>query len=128
MQNQLFLNKQPILDAQQNLYGYQFSMETHGGDAQTGLEDQVKSFCSDLNDLTGMANLTAGKPAFYRAPTELLKLALLPPIEPLSSLTVEVSMDVLKDAGALANLKEMIQEGLRLLLQTLNLLMLRTSY
>ena len=115
MANQLFLNKQPILDGQQNLYGYQFSMETMGEGVVPADQwaKEVKSFCEGIQKNVGVENLTAGKPAFYKTPAQLLRLDLLPKIEPLSSLTVEVTSELLKDKESLTALKEIIQAGVK---------------
>ena len=115
MANQLFLNKQPILDGKQNLYGYLLSMETMGdGVVPAGQwAKEIKTFCAGIEKNVGVANLTAGKPAFYKVPAQFLRLDLLPKIEPLSSLTVEVTSDVLKDKESLTALKEIIQAGVK---------------
>jgi len=113
MQNQIFLNKQPVLDAQKNLYGYQLTMDSLvEADIQADQwEDLAKEFYANLQEKVGVDNLTAGKPIFYRAPTQLLRLDLLPSVECLSTLIVEVETDVLKDAAALTTLKELIKSG-----------------
>ncbi len=115
MANQLFLNKQPLLDGQQNLYGYQLSMETMGkGGVPVGQwAKEIKSFCEGIQKNVGVENLTAGKPTFYKTPIQLLRLDLLPKIEPLSSLTVEVTSELLKDKESLTALKEIIQAGVK---------------
>ena len=107
MQNHVFLNKQPILDAKKELYAYQLTMEslTDEGVETSEWEALAKGFYEDLQAEVGVENITAGKPIFYRAPHSLLRLDLLPKVECLSTLTVEVDADVLTDVEALTTLK-----------------------
>jgi EAL and modified HD-GYP domain-containing signal transduction protein len=109
MQNHVFLNKQPILDANKKLYAYHLTMEslTDGGVDASEWEALAKGFYADLQEDVGVENITAGKPIFYRAPHSLLRLDLLPKVDCLSSLTVEVDADVLTDVDALTTLKEL---------------------
>ncbi len=115
MANQLFLNKQPVLNAQQNLYGYQLSMQPMSEEKiqMDQWAAEIKAFCEGIQKNIGIDNLTAGKPAFYKVPAQLLRVELLPKIEPLSSLTVEVNSDILKDKDALTALKELIKAGVK---------------
>ncbi len=109
MQNHVFLNKQPILDAKKELYAYQLTMETLTDDDIdiSEWEGLAKAFYADLQEEVGVENITAGKPIFYRAPASLLRLDLLPNVGCLSQLTVEVDANVLTDVDALTTLKEL---------------------
>jgi len=109
MQNQIFLNKQPILDSQKNVYAYQLTLESLLAPEveASEWEAHAKTFYENLQKDIGVENITGGKPIFYRAPTPLLRLDLLPSVECLSTLIVEVETEVLKDPEALITLKEL---------------------
>ena len=109
MQNHVFLNKQPILDAKKELYAYQLTMESlaDGDIERSEWEVLAKAFYANLQEEVGVENITTGKPIFYRAPATLLRLELLPDVGCLSQLTVEVDADVLTDVDALTTLKEL---------------------
>jgi len=113
MQAQLFLNKQPILNANQELHGYHLSLEVANEVDVSGLEwDSVmKAFCERVAEHDGMAGLTAGKAIFYSAPIEVMKEEWLPKMGDLSKLTAEVDMSVLSNKPALESLKEIIKAG-----------------
>lgn len=113
MQAQLFLNKQPVLDSSQALYGYHLSLElVNDVDPSTvDWESVMKVFCKEIEEQDGMSALTAKKPLFYRAPLEVLSVDWLPKVEDLSTLTVEVDLSVLKNKAALESLKEIIKTG-----------------
>ncbi len=109
MQNQIFLNKQPILDSQKTLYAYQLTLESLliPEIKASEWEPQAKEFYENLQKEVGLESVTGGKNIFYRAPTPLLRLDLLPCVECLSTLIVEVETDVLKNPDALVTLKEL---------------------
>ncbi|VAW49461.1 diguanylate phosphodiesterase (EAL domain) [hydrothermal vent metagenome] len=109
MQNHVFLNKQPILDANKDLYAYQLTMESLTDDTIDASEWEAlaKTFYADLEEDVGVENITAGKPIFYRAPPSLLRLERLPSVDCLSTLTVEVDANVLTDIDALTALKKL---------------------
>lgn len=115
----LLINKQPVLDATKTLYAYQLKVEALPGKTlsteqwETAIQDQWQQIQQNI----GFEALTANKPVFYQAPIPLLKLALLPPIEPLSKLIVEVDVSILKDKTALMAIKEMVQQGVQIALQ-----------
>ncbi|WP_321326589.1 EAL and HDOD domain-containing protein [Thiomicrorhabdus sp.] len=113
MQAQLFLNKQPVLDSKQALYGYHLSLElVNDVDPSTvEWEKVMKAFCKDIAEQDGMTALTSNKPIFYRAPVEVLSLDLLPKIGDFSKLTVEVGLSVLHNKTVLEALKELIKSG-----------------
>jgi len=113
MQAQLFLNKQPILDAKHTLYGYHLSLEIVNGVAPSEVEwkSVMQAFCEDIAKQDGMAALTANKPIFYRAPVEVLSLDYLPKVDDLSFLTVEVELSILRNKTVLESLKEIIKAG-----------------
>lgn len=115
----LIINKQPILDARLTLYAYQLSVETISGENLTGEEMAfaAKSQWQDIQNNIGVDVLTANKPVFYQAPLSLLKLELLPPIEPLSKLIVEINIDILNNKSALMDIKEMVQQGVQIAVQ-----------
>jgi len=116
MHHNLLLNKQPVLDASNTLFAYQLAVEPIDGmtltDAQW--ETEIHSLWSGVEENIGFDNLIAGKPVFYHAPLAALKLNLLPNIEPLSKLMVEVDIELLKNKSALASIKEMIQAGVQI--------------
>ncbi|MDX1351849.1 MAG: HDOD domain-containing protein [Thiomicrorhabdus sp.] len=118
MQTQLFLNKQPILDAKQGLYGYQLSLELVNGLETTEVEWEslMKAFCEDIAEQDGISALSSNKPIFYRAPLEVLTLDWLPKVENLSQLTVEVNMTDLRNKSVLESLKEIIKAGAKVAL------------
>jgi len=113
MQAQLFLNKQPVLDSNQALYGYHLSLELVNGvePATVEWESLMKAFCDDIAEQDGMVGLTANKPIFYKAPVEVISPDWLPKVDDLSTLTVEVGLDVLKSKVALESLKEIVKQG-----------------
>ncbi len=113
MQTQLFLNKQPVLDSRQNLYGYHLALElANEVDTSTVDWDTVmKAFCERVAENDGMSALVAGKPVFYSAPSMLMKEEWLPKIDDMSKLTVEVDKSVLHDKDALESLKEIVKAG-----------------
>lgn len=113
MQNQFFLNKQPVFDRQKNIYAHQLTLESlfksEVGVAQLGV--LAKAFFENLQTQVGVENITGGSPIFYRTPTPLLRLDLLPCVESLSALIIEVETDVLNDSEALNALKELRKLG-----------------
>ena len=113
MQAQLFLNKQPILNAQQALHGYHLSLELVDGIDPNTVEWEavMKAFCEDIAEQDGMTALTSNKPIFYRAPVEVLSLDWLPKVDDLSFLTVEVELSILRNKVVLESLKEIIKAG-----------------
>ena len=113
MDNQIFLNKQPVFDCQKNVYAYQLTLESllYSEIEADQWEELAKAFYQNLQEQVGVEDITGGKPIFYRAPTQLLRLDLLPSVECLSTLIVEVETDVLKDPEALSTLKELKQSG-----------------
>ncbi len=113
MHNHVFLNKQPILDAQKNLYAYQLTLESLSEEPVDSEEwkELAKEFYADLQAGVGIENLTGGVPIFYHAPTSLIRVDLLPNIECLSRLIIEVDSEVLKDSEALTALKELKKSG-----------------
>ncbi len=113
MHNHVFLNKQPILDVQKDLYAYQLTLESLSEEPVDSEEwrELAKEFYDDLQAGVGIESITAGVPVFYHAPAMLLRQELLPSIEYLSRLIVEVDLDVLKDAEALTTLKELKKSG-----------------
>lgn len=115
MQAQLFLNKQPVLDSKQALYGYHLSLElVNDVDPSTvEWESVMKAFCEDIAKQDGMEALTSNKPIFYRAPAEVLSLDFLPKLEDLSFLTVEVDLSILSNKAVLESLKEIIKAGVK---------------
>ncbi|WP_040727971.1 EAL and HDOD domain-containing protein [Thiomicrorhabdus sp. Kp2] len=115
MQAQLFLNKQPILDAKQVLYGYHLSLELVNDvdPSKVEWESVMKAFCEDIAKQDGMSALTSNKPIFYRAPIEVLTLDWLPKVDDLSMVTVEVTLANLRDKTVVASLKEVIKAGAR---------------
>jgi len=116
MHHNLLLNKQPVLDAAQTLFAYQLAVEPIEGKelSATEWETEIRSLWSGVEENIGFDSLTAGKPVFYQAPLAALKLDLLPKIEPLSKLMVEVDIDLLRDKAALGSVKEMIQAGVQI--------------
>lgn len=116
MHHNLLLNKQPVLDAAQTLFAYQLAVEPIEGKELSAneWETEIRSLWSGVEENIGFDSLTAGKPVFYQAPLAALKLDLLPNIEPLSRLMVEVDIDLLKDKAALTAVKEMIQAGVQI--------------
>ncbi|MEA3404223.1 MAG: EAL domain-containing protein, partial [Pseudomonadota bacterium] len=116
MHHNLLLNKQPVLDAAQTLFAYQLAVEPIEGKELSAneWETEIRSLWSGIEENIGFDSLTAGKPVFYQAPLAALKLDLLPNIEPLSRLMVEVDIDLLKDKAALTAVKEMIQAGVQI--------------
>lgn len=115
----LLINKQPVLDAAKTLYAYQLKVETPPGKSLTTeqWEEAIQDQWQQIQQNIGFDTLTANKPVFYQAPIQLLKLSLLPPIEPLSKLIVEIDISILKDKSALLAIKEMIQQGVQIALQ-----------
>ncbi len=116
MHHDLLLNKQPVLDATQTLFAYQLSVEPIVGKtlSATDWDKEIRSLWAGVEEHIGFDALSAGKPVFYQAPLEALKLELLPAIEPLSKLMVEVDIDLLKNKQALTSVKEMIQAGVQI--------------
>ena len=116
MHHNLLLNKQPVLDTTHALFAYQLAVEPIDGMTLTDQqwETEIESLWSGVEENVGFESLTAGKPVFYHAPLAALKLALLPKIEPLSKLMVEVDIELLKNKEALASVKEMIQAGVQI--------------
>ncbi len=102
MQAQLFLNKQPVLDSKQALYGYHLSLELVNDvdPATVEWESVMKAFCEDIAEQDGMEGLTAHKPIFYKAPLEVISPDWLPKVDDIANLTVEVGLDVLKNKAA----------------------------
>lgn len=119
MHHNLLLNKQPVLDATQTLFAYQLSVEPIKGVSLSLNEwhDEIQSLWAGVEENIGFADLTAGKPVFYQAPIEALKLELLPKIEPLSRLVVEVDISLLNNKAALQAVREMIQAGVQIAAQ-----------
>lgn len=116
MPAQIFLNKQPILDAQQKLYGYHLSLELAGQNEQTAVDwdGVMKAFCDRVAEHEGMKSLVAEKPAFFSAPVEVLKEKWLPQMDNLADLCVEVDMSIINNKAALNELKEIIKAGAKI--------------
>jgi len=116
MHHNLLLNKQPVLDAAQTLYAYQLAVEPIEGKnlSEAEWKTELNALWLGVEEHIGFESLTAGKPVFYKAPLAALKLALLPNIEPLSNLIVEVDIELLKNKDALMSVKEMIQAGVQI--------------
>ena len=57
MQAQLFLNKQPVLDSNQTLYGYHLSLELVNDVAPSTVdwESVMKVFCKEIEEQDGMS-------------------------------------------------------------------------
>lgn len=119
MHHHLLLNKTPILDSTQTVFAYQLSLTPLKGADLTEQQwsDEVDALWSDVNANIGFSRLIANKPVFYKAPLALLKLELLPKIEPISNLYVEVDVDLLKNKEALASIKEMMRAGVKVAVQ-----------
>ncbi|WP_178863268.1 EAL and HDOD domain-containing protein [Thiomicrorhabdus cannonii] len=116
MQHHLLFNKQPVLDAAQTLFAYQLSVVPIQGKSLTEAQwaEEIQDLWKGIEENIGFDNLTAGKPVFYQAPLQALKLELLPAIRPMSHLVVEVDIDLLRDRQALANVKEMLKVGVQI--------------
>lgn len=116
MHHNLLLNKQPVLDATQALFAYQLAVEPVEGSSldDAALQAETQALWASIEENVGLESLTAGKPVFYTAPTAALSLDLLPNIEPMSRLVVEVDIDVLQNKDALTSIKEMIQAGVQI--------------
>lgn len=109
----LFLNKQPILNTNQDLFAYHLSLEL-AEDAKLSEQDWqpvMEEFCNRVAEHDGMSGLTGGKAAFYSAPLEVMEEKWLPKMEDISQLNVEVDMSILGNKTALAKLKEIITAG-----------------
>jgi len=119
MHHNLLLNKLPILDATQTLFAYQLSVTPVQGAKLTlqDWHDEAKSLWQGVTENIGFDKLTSNKPVFYQAPLEMLKLDLLPNIEPISNLYVEVNVDLLAHKEALESIKEMMQAGVKIAMQ-----------
>ena len=75
MPTQLFINKQPILNANQELFAYHLSLEV-SDDAnlsEQALEPVMEEFCARVAEHDGMAALTGDKPEFYSAPIDVMQ-------------------------------------------------------
>ncbi|MBN2864543.1 MAG: HDOD domain-containing protein [Thiotrichales bacterium] len=116
MHHNLLLNKQPVLDAAQTLYAYQLAVEPIEGKklSESEWKEEINALWSGVEEHIGFDSLTAGKPVFYQAPLAALKLELLPNIEPMSNLIVEVDIELLKNKDALMSVKEMIKAGVQI--------------
>ncbi len=113
MPAQIFLNKQPILDAQQKLYGYHLSLELAGESEQNPIDwdGVMKAFCDRVAEHDGMQALVAEKPTFFAAPVEALKEKWLPKMDNLADLSVEVDISIINNKTALSELKEILKTG-----------------
>lgn len=113
MPAQIFLNKQPILDAQQKLYGYHLSLELAGESEQNPIDwdGVMKAFCDRVAEHDGMQALVAEKPTFFAAPVEALKEKWLPKMNNLADLSVEVDISIINNKTALNELKEILKAG-----------------
>ncbi|BBP45783.1 hypothetical protein THMIRHAS_11560 [Thiosulfatimonas sediminis] len=118
MHHNLILNKLPILDADKKLYAYQLNVTPLPNLALQGLnwEEESQALWAGVEEHIGLDVLTAGKPVFYQAPIQMLSLDLLPAVEPLSQLYVEVNIDFLSNKKALAAIKEIMQAGVKIAL------------
>jgi len=116
MQAQLFLNKQPVLDAQQALQGYHLSLEMVNDvdPATVEWQEVMQAFCERIEEHDGMVGLTANKPVYYQAPLDVVKVDWLPKVEDMSTMTVEVDSSVLKNKEALESLKEIVKSGAKI--------------
>lgn len=113
MPTQLFINKQPILNANQELFAYHLSLEVNDNAnlSEEALEPVMEEFCARVEEHNGMAALTAGKPAFYSAPINIMQEKWLPKIDDIGQLNVEVDISILGNKPALEHLKAIIQAG-----------------
>lgn len=119
MHHNLLLNKLPVLDVAQTLFAYQLTVTPVHGVKLTSQDwqNEAKALWQGVTENIGFDKLASNKPVFYQAPLEMLKLDLLPNIEPISNLYVEVDVDLLSHKDALESIKEMMQAGVKIAIQ-----------
>jgi len=111
----VIFNKQPILNHQNKLVVFHLSLDAIN-QAQLN-ENQwqtaIDTLNEDIESAGGYDILTKGLTTYYSAPLEVLTLDHLPKITP-NKLVVEVTSDVIGNKDYLANLKEMLTEGIQI--------------
>jgi len=118
MDRHIICIKQPVLDADQQLHSYSYTLEAVGSKTMTdqAWEDEARELFSELQQQGSLDALAGPNYCFYRVPYVLLKPDLLPPIEDHQRLVIEIDRDIIGNREALSYLKALRSDGLHIAL------------
>ncbi len=118
MDRHIFCIKQPILDAEQKLHSYSYTLQAIGNRTLTdqAWEDEARSLFADLQKDDSLEALAGPNYCFYRVPYVLLKPDVLPPVADRTRLIIEIDRDIIGNRDALAYLKALHSDGLQIAL------------
>lgn len=114
---QIFVARQPILDAEQNVFGFELLFRSGFVSAYDGIDGDhaTRKVLADAYSQLGIFTLTGGKPAFVNF-TQNLLLNEIPRAFPCASLYVEVLESVTPTPALIEACKRMKKAGYRIVL------------
>lgn len=118
MDRHILCIKQPILDANQQLHSYSYTLQAVGKQTLTdqAWEDEARALFADLQKNEALDALAGPNYCFYHVPYVLLKPDVLPPLQDRSRLVIEIGRDIVGNRDALAYLKALHSDGLQIAL------------
>ncbi len=113
--SEVFIGRQPILDRQMNVFAYELQFHQGLNPNKKTLETTVE-LIEKTEEEIGFQAIAGNHNVMLHLPKELVKVDLLPAIDPDKELVLEIPNDVVKDIEVLRNLKEIKSEGLSIAL------------